>query len=160
MMTVRTPLLDAAMWARGLPMKLGGRPAPPVEHLRLTDEQGMGMPGWMPLGERPGREIAFGAIGVFWTPQIVWNDDVTAGRLSVEDFAAFASPGWGKIACAFVSLDYGTTRTLFTYECRVALTDPDSARRFGRYWSLIRPFVSHIMGATVRQIGTEAEARR
>jgi hypothetical protein len=158
MMTIHTPLLDAAMWVRGLPMRLGGRPPAPVVHLRLIDDDGMGMPGWMLLGEEPGREIAFGAIGVFWTPQIVWNDEVTTGALTPSGFRDFAEPGWGKIGCTFASLPYGAARTLFTYECRVATTDVDSARRFGRYWGLIRPFVRHIMGATARRIAETAVA--
>jgi hypothetical protein len=37
-------------------------------------------------------------------------------------------------------------------------TDPDSHRRFLRYWWLIRPFVAHIMRATLRQIKVNAEA--
>lgn len=45
-----------------------------------------------------------------------------------------------------------------TYECRTLTTDDDSRRRFSQYWWLIRPFVQHIMDATLRTIGTHAEA--
>src|SRR5262245_24162761 len=61
---VRTPLLAAAFWARGLPEKFGHRPAqPPV---RLVIAEGDPLPGWVLLGERRGVELAFGAVGKFW----------------------------------------------------------------------------------------------
>lgn len=37
-------------------------------------------------------------------------------------------------------------------------TDPESRRRFLSYWWLIRPFVAHIMPATVNKIKADAEA--
>jgi hypothetical protein len=37
-------------------------------------------------------------------------------------------------------------------------TDPDSQRRFLRYWWLIRPFVGHIMRATLKKVKANAEA--
>jgi hypothetical protein len=101
----------------------------------------------------PDREIAFGAVGVFWTPDIQWNQAVDS-----DQFATFAEPGWGKIACNFTTFDYGESRTLLTYECRTAVTDAESRRKFLRYWTLIRPFVGHIMGATVRTIREQAES--
>src|SRR5262249_6014398 len=35
---------------------------------------------------------------------------------------------------------YGATRSLLCTETRTATTDPVSARRFRRYWAVIRPF--------------------
>ncbi len=60
-------------------------------------------------------------------------------------FAAFAEPGWGRIAANFSVRHYGTPRTLISYEARTATGDPQSARRFGRYWIVVRPFVRSIM---------------
>jgi Flavodoxin domain len=57
LLTVRTPLLVASIWIRGLPARWVGRAAPPLPQLVATG----GPPGWLVLGERPGREIAFGA---------------------------------------------------------------------------------------------------
>jgi hypothetical protein len=48
--------------------------------------------------------------------------------------------------------------TLLSYECRTLTTDPESRRRFLRYWWVIRPFVGHIMRATVTTIKADAEA--
>jgi hypothetical protein len=151
LMQVRTPLLAASFFVRGLPAKLAGRAAPPPPG-PLTLEGDLGMPGWMKLGERPGHEIAFGAIGVFWQPVIRWNLDVAPAA-----FAAFAEPGWGKIVCGYSVADYGR-RSLLTYECRTTVTDDESRARFRRYWWLVRPFVQHVMHATVRTIACNAEA--
>jgi hypothetical protein len=153
LLEIQTPLLSASFWVRGLPAKILHRPEPEVAG-KLTLEDDLGLPGWMLLDQSPGHEIVFGAIGVFWTPTIRWNLDVTPA-----DFAEFDEPGWGKIACSYSALPYGDHRTLLTYECRTLTTDADSRRRFHRYWWVIRPFVQHIMNATVRTIAGHAEAR-
>jgi len=67
LLTVRTPLLAASMWMRALPARLAGRVAAPPP--RLVVAAG-GLPGWLVLGERPDREIVFGAVGKFWKPVI------------------------------------------------------------------------------------------
>jgi hypothetical protein len=108
---------------------------------------------WGSPAERPGREIVFGAVGVFWGTDISFND-----KLEPDQFAGFDEPGWGKIACSFSTLPYGTHRALLNYECRTRTTDSTSAERFARYWWLVRPFVGHIMGATVRTIRDAAES--
>jgi hypothetical protein len=148
LLTVRTPLLAVSMWIRGLPQRWSGRPAPPLPRLVVADG---GLPGWLILGERPDREIAFGTVGKFWQPVIEWRDVAQA------EFSGFAEPGWGKIAANFSVLPYGQRSTLLSYECRTVTTDPESRQRFLRYWWLIRPFVGHIMRATVNQIKYNAE---
>ena len=87
-LSVHSPLLAVSMWVRGLPDRVSRRPsvAPPRLVLSAGDE----LPGWAVLGEQPGRELAFGAIGRFWQPSIEWHD------VPAADFAAFAEPGWGK----------------------------------------------------------------
>ena len=139
-LTVRTPLLTASMWIRGLPARWLGKTASPPTRLLLAE--GTGLPGWLLLGERPDREIAFGAVGKFWQPTIEWRDVPQA------EFGDFTEPGWGKIAANFSVMPYGEN-TLLSYECRTVTTDPESRRRFRRYWWLIRPFVGHIMCATL-----------
>lgn len=160
LMTVHSPLLDAAMAARGLPEKVAawlGRatpPAPPPPELLLTG--GMGLPGWLPLGREPGSELLLGAVGRFWTPTIEWYD-VTG--MTPEAFAAFSEPGWGRIAAGFSLRPYGEARTLASYEARTQTHDDESATRFARYWVLVRPFVGHIMRATLDALGDAAAAR-
>lgn len=149
LLTVRSPLLDLSMWLRGLPARVGGAAAPPpVPGLVIGED--MGLPGWTFLGERRDREVAFGAVGRFWQPTIEWHD------IAAADFPDFREPGWGKIAANFSVLPYGASATLLTYECRTVTTDPVSRRHFLRYWWLVRPFVGHIMRATLRQIGADA----
>jgi len=148
LLTVRTPLLAASMWIRALPARWVGRAAPPLPQLVVATG---GLPGWLVLGERPGREIAFGAVGKFWQPVIEWRD------VPPSEFADFSEPGWGKIAGNFSVVRCGEHSTLLTYECRTLTTDPEARGRFLRYWRLIRPFVGHIMRATVRKIKADAE---
>jgi hypothetical protein len=151
-LTVRTPLLVAAMWLRGVPDRLRHRAQPPPA--RLTLAGGVGLPGWLSLGERAGSEVAFGAVGKFWQANIEWRD------VPLAEFAAFNEPGWGKIACNFTVRPYGGEHTLLTYECRTATTDIVARRKFARYWWLIRPFVAHIMRATVATIARDAAGAR
>ena len=150
LLTVHSPLLDLSMWLRGVPARLSGKAAPRMPELVIGPD--MGLPGWTFLGQRPNREIAFGAVGKFWQPNIEWRD-VAAG-----EFRDFDEPGWGKIAANFSVLPYGASATLLTYECRTQTMDPDSRRRFLRYWHLIRPFVGHVLRATLRQIAANAMA--
>jgi hypothetical protein len=148
LLTVHSPIIDAAFLLRGLPSRLKGTapPAPPS----LVIGEGMALPGWLMLGERPGREIAVGAVGRFWQPDIVWRD------VPPEQFAAFDEPGWGKIAASFLVRPYGTTRSLITYEVRTLTTDSVSRAKFSRYWWLIRPFVAHLMRAALRTVADNA----
>jgi hypothetical protein len=147
--TIHTPLLDSAMWLRGLPGRITGTEPPPPPRLVPAEQTGA-LPGWVVLGEQPDREFAFGAIGRFWTPSIEWRD------VPPTDFADFAEPGWGKIVVAFVVSAYGAG-SLLTYECRTLTGDPASRARFLRYWRLIRPFAAHIFRATVAQVRRNAE---
>lgn len=148
-LSVRTPVLTASMWIRGLPSRLLGKPATPPPALVFT-ENSAPLPGWLLLGERTGLEIAFGAVGKFWQPAIEWRD------VPRVEFPDFSDPGWGKIAANFSVRPYGQD-TLLSYECRTVTTDSDSRRKFLRYWWLIRPFVGHIMRATLAKIKADAE---
>ncbi|MGY6501990.1 MAG: hypothetical protein ACXIVQ_13995 [Acidimicrobiales bacterium] len=152
---VRSPLVDAAMWVRGLPPRLKGEPPPTVASMRLSDalESGeMNLPGWLILGEQSGHDVAFGAVGRFWKPDIEWRD------VPRHEFDEFAEPGWGKIAAGFSVVPYSDDRTLLTYACRVSMTDADSRRRFRTYWLVVQPFVARIFRATLATIAASAES--
>ena len=159
LMRVHTPLMDAAMFVRGVPAAVarrfgGAGPAEPPAELKLFG-MGSGLPGWLFLGEAPGREVVLGAIGRFWQPDIQWYQ--VAG-MTPEEFAGFTEPDWGRIAAGFSLRPYGQARTLISYEARTATADPASARRFARYWWLVRPFVRTIMQATLSTIREDAES--
>ena len=150
LLTVHSPILDSSMWLRGLPARLSGKATRAMPELVIGEN--MELPGWTYLGERQDREIAFGAVGRFWQPTIEWLD------VPLADFRRFDEPGWGKIAANFSVLPYGASATLLTYECRTVTTDPASRRRFLLYWHLVRPFVGHVLRATLRQISADARA--
>ena len=158
---IHSPVMDAAMFLRGLPALIGSwfrrAPAPPApqsftlaDFYSGSDDESV-LAGWVPLGETPPHEIAFGAAGKVWQPEIEWR------RVEPADFAAFAEPGFAKIAASFSMRPYGRTRTLLSYEARTANTDPASRKRFKRYWFLVRIFVGVILKAAVRTAKDLAE---
>jgi hypothetical protein len=150
-MTTRSLVVTSLMRARALPSRLLGRSVVTPRTLMLARDPGA-LPGWLLLGEVPGREVAFGAVGTFWKPDIEWHD------VAADEFAAFQEPGWGKIACHLLVRPDGSDRSILTYECRTATTDPASSTKMARYWWLIRPFVAYIMRAVLRTIRGNAEA--
>jgi len=154
-LTTRSPLVSLLMTARSVPARLQGRllgrPVIAPQSLMLARDPGA-LPGWLLLGEVPGREVAFGAVGTFWKPDIEWHD------LAAEQFACFAEPGWGKIACHLLVRPDGPGRSILSYECRTATTDPASRAQMARYWWLIRPFVGYVMRAVLRTIRANVDA--
>ena len=147
-MSTRSLLVTALMTARGVPSRLLGRPVVTPPALMLARDSGA-VPGWVVLGEVPGREVAFGAVGTFWKADIEWHD------LAADQFAAFEEPGWGKIGCHLLVRPDGPDRSILSYECRTATTDPISQAQMSRYWWLIRPFVSYVLRAVIRTIRHE-----
>lgn len=155
-MHVHSPMLDAAMLVRGLPARLrssvGGRQSPPPPSMRLADlfdnsANSDAFSGWLALGEVPGRELVFGAIGKVWQLDIEWR------AVTVDEFGDFAEPGYAKLAAGFSVRDYGADRTLLSYEARTAGTDEAARRKFLRYWWLVRRFVHFVMRAAVVTVG-------
>lgn len=57
----------------------------------------------------------------------------------VDDFVAFAEPGYAKMAMELRAVPDGDGARLET-ETRIYLTDAFARRRFGAYWLVIRPF--------------------
>ena len=105
------------------------------------------------LGEAPGEEFVFGAVGKFWKPDIEWAD------VDPEGFAAFDRPGYAKLAIGVSVRPYGSGRSLVTYEARTAMTDDSSRRRFRRYWTLIGPFAGYLMGRVLEEVRNDLERR-
>jgi hypothetical protein len=127
--------------ARGLPQRLAdalrrrggqaGTPsAPPT--FRLRDMTAM---GWMLLGERPGAELVFGQVGKPWKPR----GGAPAEPVTRAEFATFDRPGFAKLVESTRVDPYGERASIVTTETRVSCTDPDSRRRFRRYWLVAGP---------------------
>lgn len=111
--------------------------------------------GWIPLGERPGMELVYGQVGKPWKGAGSAPDQpVTAGN-----FAAFAEPGFAKLAESTLVTPYGKTACVLTAESRVALTDEDSRRRFRRYWQAAGPFIRLMRPAIMRALAREFPER-
>jgi hypothetical protein len=151
-LTTDARLVTVLMTARGLPDRLRGRAVATPPTLLLAQDEAA-LPGWVLLGEVPDREVVFGAVGMFWKPNIAWRD------VSAAEFAGFTEPGWGKIACHLLVRPDGPGRSVLSYECRTATTDASAHAQMSRYWWLIRPFVAYILRAVVRTIRANAESR-
>ncbi len=159
---ISSPAVDTVMFVRDLPSRVFGRlgrrprpPAPPAMRLAdMLDGSGDagGLEGWLALGEVPGRELAFAAIGKVWQPDIAWRP------VTSEEFPQFAEPDYAKIAAEFSIRPYGPDRALLSYEARTAGTDAAASRKFMRYWWLVRPFVRIVMQAALLTVKDLAES--
>lgn len=98
------------------------------------------------LEEKPGEELVFGLVGKFWRP------DGGLRRLSREEFAAFAEPGFAKAAWN-LRLDPGpgSACTLST-ETRVLCLGEGARRKFVFYWRFVEPFAGLIRRSLLRGI--------
>lgn len=106
--------------ARGQPMRVGLQ-----DFVRA---------GFLPLGDRPGEEIA---LGLLRGPGRSLDDQLPIGA---DEFASFAMPGFVKIAMDFRFTALGPSSSLVSTETRVFAVDDAARRSFARYWRLIRPF--------------------
>jgi hypothetical protein len=109
--------------------------------------------GWRVLFEEPGRHLVMGAVTQ------PWKADVQFRGLPPEEFPAFSEPGYAKIAWTLQAEPLSDTASLFRTETRVLTTDPESRRRFRRYWALIAPGVVLIRWEMLRLVRREAERR-
>ena len=126
--------------ARWLPQRLADSlrrqadqtPAPTRPRFRLRDLPSM---GWMLLGERPDAELVFGQVGKPWKPR----GGAPAEPVTRAEFATFDQPGFAKLVQSTRVDPYGERSAIVTTETRVRCTDPDSRRRFRRYWLVAGP---------------------
>jgi hypothetical protein len=130
--TAEIRLLRPLMFLRMLPARLRGRRPGIAGSARVIDA--FLEAGFTLLGERPGTEIALGAIGRFWS---IGGNMPVAGIDTPERFAAFDEPGYAKAALDVRVVPHSRGARVIT-ETRVRSTSPDARRRFGRYWGAIR----------------------
>jgi hypothetical protein len=149
LLTVHSRIADLAMWVRDLPERLNRR-VPRRVPTRLTFDDLVASEDWVLLGEQPGREVIYGAIGRFWTPIVRME------QVSVADFVQYRRSGRGKIVAAMSVRPYGRRSSLVTYDIRTILNDPMTRRIFGLYWRTVSPFVRSIMRATLRTAAEQA----
>lgn len=152
----QSPLVRALFRLRQLPERLRGEP--PLEaRLSLDDlNSSEHCPGFAILLETPGAEIAVGAIGKVWRPEIEFRYSQDANA-----FNQFAEPGWVKVAWSLRVQAWGPSGSKVTLELWVSATDEASWRRFKHYYSLIG-IGSHFIRRSVlagwgRQLGDPRE---
>lgn len=148
------PFMRLMAGLRELPARIGSRArsASPPAGATLAAEQYR--QAFLLIDEEPGAEAVLGMIGKFMSPT-----QLEFRRFDPPEFAGFAEPGYGKVAVNFLVLPYGTSRSLLCTETRTATTDPVSAARFRRYWTVIGPFAGYIMRHWLNLAKQHAEHR-
>jgi hypothetical protein len=110
--------------------------------------------GWGMLAERPGREIVMAAVTKPWEANPVFRS------LPPDEFAAFAEPGYVKIIWTLRADPIRSGgASIFRTETRAAATDPESRRRFRRYWAFLSPGIIAIRAVLLPAVKAEAERR-
>src|SRR5262245_20142579 len=107
--------------------------------------------GWGVLAEMPGREIVMGAV------TRPWEANVTFRSLPPQEFAAFADPGYVKIAWTLRADPRSPNESLFCTETRAIATDGAARQKFRRYWSLLSPGIIAIRWLMLEPLKAEAE---
>lgn len=136
---------------RGRELLLGARPSEREPEQNLLSE--VLALGWRVLAEEPERELVMGAVTQ------PWKADVQFRGVAPEEFPAFNEPGYAKIAWTMAVEPTGPDSSIFRTETRVITTDPDSRRRFRRYWSMVSPGVGLIRYEMLRLVRHEAARR-
>ena len=107
------------------------------------------------LSSEPATAVVFGGVLQAWR--------LTGGEappeLDADGVRDFAEPGWVKIGMEF-RLTSAVGGTHLSSETRVAATDPETRRRFNRYWFVVGPGSSTIRWEVLAAVAVKAEARR
>jgi hypothetical protein len=109
--------------------------------------------GWVVLAELPDREVVVGAVTRPWEP------NPTFRGVPPEAFAAFAEPGYVKIAWTLRVDPDGPAAAIFRSETRATATDPSARARFRRYWSCLSPGIILIRRLMLGPLKADAERR-
>ena len=150
MEALSTPIVRALIKARELVM--GGTPdLRPHPAALLAQMQSI---GWVVLAETACREVVLGAVTQPWETAPVFRS------IPAEEFAAFAEPGYVKIAWTLRADPlFGDDRTVFRTETRVVTTDAVARARFRKYWAFVEPGVKLIRIAMLRPLKRQAERK-
>jgi hypothetical protein len=144
----RVPLIRAIFRAREIVMR--ATPGPSVPQGLLAATQAM---GWGILAETPGREVVVGAVTRPWEPNVSFR------ALPPGDFAAFAEPGFVKIAWTLRADPIDENSSVFRTETRAIATDDAARGRFRWYWAFASPGIAAIRWLSLRPLRRAAERR-
>jgi hypothetical protein len=134
---------------RGRELVLGSEPAPSEPAGGLL-EMALAI-GWAVLADESSREVILGAATRPWEPNPVFRE------VHPREFAAFAEPGYVKIAWTLRSDPADDGTCVFRTETRAIATDIDARARFRRYWAMVSPGVEVIRRAMLVSVKQEAE---
>ena len=136
---------------RGRELMLGSEPAP-IEPAGGLLETALSI-GWAVLADNSSREVIFGAATRPWEPNPVFRE------VHTREFAAFAEPGYVKIAWTLRTDPAADGTCVFRTETRAIATDIDARASFRRYWAMVSPGVEVIRRAMLVSVKQEAERR-
>ena len=144
------PSVRAIFWLRAkiLGARTSGNRAP----IGLIEEL-LGL-GWGKLGEEPERYFCAGAI---CQP---WQADVAFKAVGRGEFAAFAEPGWVKIAWIIEVEALEPAVTRLATETRAVATDPESRAKFKRYWLVFSIGIRMIRRLLLRAVQRQASRQK
>jgi len=146
-----SPVARALFALREIPERLAGRR--PDTRLRLDDLVSTPeRPGFGVLVDDPPEEVAVGAIGQVWKPEIPFVHVADAAQ-----FAAFSQPGYIRVAWALRVLRPGHDVTRIELELRVDATDEAAWRRFRAYFRLIGPASRFIRRSGLAAVAHDVE---
>jgi len=109
--------------------------------------------GWGVLSYVPRQTIVLGAAA---RP---WARDVTFSAIEPGSFKAFDESDLVKIVWSLEVEPRGEERTLLRTETRAVATDPESRKKFMRYWIVFSPGIRLIRWFMLRAVKREAEYR-
>jgi hypothetical protein len=146
------PLVHRYLRLRSLPKRMrawwrGKRRSGP-ETARLRD-LATRIPGFNQLGETPGEEVVFGAIGKFWQPSRPLEN------IAPSAFRSFAAPGFGKLALALRIAPRELGGTWVTIELRATATDPATESQLKRAWRVIGRVAEAVCNASLQRLAAD-----
>ncbi|HEX8953409.1 MAG TPA: hypothetical protein VF945_16250 [Polyangia bacterium] len=146
----RSALVRALFAIRELPAMLTHRERPSFS-LRIDDFAAPSdKPGFRVLVDDPPRELAVGAIGKVWQPDILFVEVARA-----DEFAAFGLPDFAKVAWAVRIAPRGDAGARVELEVRVDATDEDAWQKFRSYFRLIGPGSRFIRHSVLADLASE-----
>jgi uncharacterized protein YndB with AHSA1/START domain len=146
-----SPIVKCIFWLRAIPTLLRGEPFRPQGSRGLVAETLA--QGWGVLAEEPDREIV---VGAYTQP---WHEQVRFHPLPPEEFAGFNQPGYVKIVWTLQAETLGPDASLLVTRTRAVATDPQSCKRFRRYWAPMSAGIILIRFAGLPLMRKEAERR-
>lgn len=125
---------------------LGRKPAVVTPNAPILET--LASSGFVPLGERPGREVVMGLI--------MHVDSLRGRRATAEQFRDFCAPGWVKVAFNLRADPSPSGLTVISTQTRILGCGHAESTAFGRYWRFVYPGSALIRWMWLRTIEARA----